>query len=191
MPIHHSSQTDLDGNSWLVVNTQPNRERIAVEHLERQSYAVYCPFISRSVRHARKTQDVRRPLFPGYVFVALDPTVGRWRPIQSTVGVRSVVQFGEAPSFVDASFIACLKAREEAGVIARPASPYRVGQTVEIKRGSLEGLVSTIIEVGEQDRIILLLNLLGQQVRFRVGPEMISEISTYAQAARAAVSPQA
>ena len=84
---------------WLVVNTQPHKEMYALENLERQGFTVYCPLIIKRVRHARRAYDARRALFPSYVFVNTATTQGRWRPVQSTFGVRSIVFQGEQPKY--------------------------------------------------------------------------------------------
>jgi transcriptional antiterminator RfaH len=79
----------VDDSSWIVVNTYAHKELIAIENLERQQYASYFPMIRTRVRHARRSRDVLRPLFPDYLFVSVDPEHERWRPILSTLGVRS------------------------------------------------------------------------------------------------------
>jgi len=80
---------------WIAVNTHANAESLAVANLRRQRYECYCPTYPAQRRHARKVENVRRPLFPGYVFVDVDSRDGIWRPIMSTVGVRAVVKFGD------------------------------------------------------------------------------------------------
>ena len=60
--------------NWYAVQTLPNRENLAVSHLERQGFYVWLPRIKRVIRHARQTKCVRRPLFPGYLFIKLDLT---------------------------------------------------------------------------------------------------------------------
>lgn len=90
---------------WIAVNTHPNRERAAEQHLRNQGYDVYGPVIRKQTRHARRVSDVLRPLFPGYIFVRLTEAQSRWRPILSTVGVRSVVCARDAPCTLPAQFI--------------------------------------------------------------------------------------
>jgi transcription antitermination factor NusG len=66
-------------------------------HLERQGYRVCLPRIARTVRHARRTRCVLRPLFPRYLFVALDPDRDPWRAVRGTIGVSALVMAGERP----------------------------------------------------------------------------------------------
>ena len=68
---------------WYVVHTQPHAEDKAIFNLRRQGFETYLPKYLRTRRHARRTEQVARPLFPRYLFVALDLAVQPWRAIQS------------------------------------------------------------------------------------------------------------
>lgn len=70
---------------WYLVNTQTGRERLAMDHLERQDYRVFTPWIRKTVRHARKINTVRAAFFPGYAFVNMDTHRQCWRPSDETV----------------------------------------------------------------------------------------------------------
>jgi transcriptional antiterminator RfaH len=159
---------------WIAVNTHPNREGPAQQNLRNQDYEPYCPVIRKQIRHARRVSDALRPLFPGYLFVRLEPERSRWRPILSTVGVRSVVCIGDVPCAVPVQFIVELKAREEDGAIARPASCRRIGDTVRIAHGAFDGFVGKIIGLSENDRLIVLMDFLNRPVRVKVSGDLLS-----------------
>ena len=53
---------------WYAVQTQPNRENLAVSDLERQGFDVWLPRIERIIRHARQIRRVKRPLFRSYCY---------------------------------------------------------------------------------------------------------------------------
>ena len=167
---------DLSLGVWAAVNTQPHREAIARENLARQDFDVYCPMLRKRVRHARKAQDVLRPMFPGYLFVRINPELQRWRPIKSTIGVRSIVSCGDRLSLIDQGFIDALKAREINGAIARPDTPFRVGQQIRLAGGPFDGLVGTIIELGDKDRLTVLMNLLNGFVKVHAEPRWASPV---------------
>lgn len=153
---------------WAAINTHPHRENVAAENLMRQEFQVYFPREIKRVRHARRVQDVLRPLFPGYIFAQVAPELTMWRPILSTIGVRALVRTGDRPALLDGSFIEGLRAREIDGVIAKPASPYRMGQEVRLNGGPFDGLIGRIIEMNDRDRLVLLTNFLQQTVRLKV-----------------------
>lgn len=161
---------------WAVVNTHPHRERLALEHLQRQDFHAYCPLIRRRRSHARRVSDVLRPFFPGYLFVKILPNAQRWQPLMSTIGVRSIVRCGDALSLVDDGFVQSLKAREVEGAICRPASPYQVGQQIRLAGGAFDGLVATIIEMHERDRLTVLMDLLNRPVKVTVEETQVAPV---------------
>lgn len=162
-------------NSWIVVNTHPHKEATAIVNLANQGFGTYCPLVRKHVRHARKTRTVLRALFPGYVFVdTFDEN--NWRPVLSTVGVRTLVRSGEHPSRLDARFIEALRAREADGVIVAPATPYEAGQKIRIADGPFDGTVATIIALDEKDRLIVLMDILNRPVRVRVDARNVSAV---------------
>lgn len=173
-PLPRCATGDPEAFRWVVVNTHAHREHIALENLVRQGFDAYCPMMRRRVRHARRTSDVLRPLFPGYLFTRINLDLQRWRPILSTYGVRSLVRCGEQLSFVDSGLIASLKAREVDGAIVRPTEPYRPGQQVRMRGGPFDGLVATIIAMDEKDRLLVLMDLLNQSVKVRVAATDVS-----------------
>lgn len=156
---------------WVVVNTHPHRENIAIDNLDRQRFTTYCPFVNKTIKHARRIQDVLRPLFPSYIFVRIDAERQRWRPILSTIGVRSLVSFGEQLSYLDDAFIQSLKTREVNGAIARPELPYQIGQKVCIARGPFDGLVATIISMTEKDRLVVLMDILNRPTKIKINAD--------------------
>jgi transcriptional antiterminator RfaH len=161
---------------WVVVTTQPHRERYAVENLDRQKFACYCPQLLKTVRHARKTRNVMKPLFPGYVFVQVDVQQQRWQSIMSTYGVRSVVRLGDSLGFLDDGFVASLKAREIDGVVARPPHRFEIGQNVRLSGGAFDNLVAAIIDLDDHGRLVVLMDLLNQRVKVKVDGTRVLQI---------------
>lgn len=172
LPISEA-ETGGDSYRWVAINSHPHREHIALENLTRQGFEAYCPMIQRQVRHARRITDVRRPLFPSYLFARIN-LAHRWRPILSTFGVRTLVRFGDHPSFVENGLIESLRAREVDGVIVKPSETYRVGQQVRMRGGPFDGLVATIIDMDEKDRLMVLMDLLNQGVKVKVTASSVS-----------------
>jgi transcriptional antiterminator RfaH len=162
--------------TWAVVNTHPHKEVYALENLKNQEFNAYCPMIQQRIKHARRIQEVLRPLFPSYLFVKNNPDWQRWRPILSTIGVRKLVCCGDQPSLLGNGFVSALKAREEGGIIVQPSAKYRVGQQVRLEEGAFDGVVATIIELNEKDRLVVLVNLLQRQVRMKVKVQEVTVV---------------
>lgn len=155
---------------WYVAMTHTRSEEVARINLVRQGFRAYMPRYLKERRHARKTTEVRVPLFPGYIFVNIDMEEERWRPIRSTIGVRDLISFGELPTAVPAGIVEEIQRREdEAGIVpvAEPV-PFKVGDTVRLLSGPMRDAVGWFERVADKDRIVILLELLGRQVRLPI-----------------------
>jgi transcriptional antiterminator RfaH len=153
--------------SWYAVHTRPQAEAKALENLLRQGYDAYLPRYRTEIRHARRLQTVLRPLFPRYLFAGLDRGRMRWRPILSTFGVSDMVRAGDEPTPVAAEIIAGLREGERSGAFDRPwrGRPLRIGDLVRISAGAFEDMIGRLVELRDQDRVVVLLELLGRKVR--------------------------
>ena len=98
---------------WYVVETQPRAEDKAMHHLVRQGYEAYLPQYLKRRSHARKVDWIPTPLFPRYLFVALDVDLDQWSPISSTVGVKRMIFHGATPAPVPFGIIEGVQARED------------------------------------------------------------------------------
>jgi len=155
--------------AWFVVRTRPRAEETAVRHLANQGFAAYLPRYRRRVRHARRSALLLRPLFPGYLFVHLDPARCRWRSINGTVGVQEILTHGDTPLRVADCIIDEIRAREDESGAVKLAPPSFVrGQAVRLLDGPLAELSGLFEEMRDDSRVVLLVSLLGRQVRMQV-----------------------
>lgn len=151
---------------WYVVQTQLRAEDRASLHLRNQGINVFLPKHKKQRRHARRVEKVLRPLFPGYLFVELDKTRQRWRSINGTVGVLKLVCAGDSPLPVPYGIIEEIKARtNDSGVTYNHSSWFQEGQRVHIQSGAFSDCEGLFEELLDENRVIILLNLLGREVR--------------------------
>src|ERR1700751_1254002 len=89
-----------------------------------------------------------------------------WRPILSTVGVTDVVRAGDEPALVPTEIVTAIRERESAGSFDRLDSRQmlRLGELVRVTTGALEDMVGRLVELRDQDRVVVLLELLGRAV---------------------------
>lgn len=161
---------------WHVVQTHVNAEGKAAANLARQGFSIYLPRYLKRRSHARKVEAVACPLFPRYLFVAIDLAAQRWRAIQSTLGVSHLVCVGDRPVVVEDGVISALRAREgEVGFIELVRRPvFSPGDKVRIIEGAFVDNLAFVEDVADRDRVAILLNLLGRKVRVVVGTDLIT-----------------
>ena len=80
-----------EGERWFVAQTLCHREQLAHFHLGAQGFRRFLPRFRKTVRHARSLREVITPVFPGYIFIVLNPERDRWRSINGTFGVARLV----------------------------------------------------------------------------------------------------
>jgi transcriptional antiterminator RfaH len=161
---------------WYVVYTHANSETKAREHLLRQGFTAILPTYKRWRRHARKREVVERPLFPRYLFVALDMLEQRWRPILSTVGVCDLVRRGNAPTPMPSGLAEEIGERAALGAFDRlsPLDGLRPGDAVRVVEGPFTDLIGRFMGVADRERVFVLLDLLGRQVKTTLAQVAVS-----------------
>ena len=147
---------------WYLAQCKPNATHIAVRNLDNQGFASFLPLQKNTIRKAKGFQHQIRPLFPGYLFVQLDPSEGPWRKINSTRGIARLIRFGTEPSVVPDAIITGLMALcNEMGIIQGDKA-FSVGNRVQITQGPFSGFVATIADFEANARIYILLEIMGQ-----------------------------
>ena len=165
----------MSGMCWYVVQTQANGEAKATHNLQRQGFEVYLPRYLKHRRHARKVDVVAKPLFPRYIFVAIDVATQRWRAVQSTFGVARLVCNGDDPAQVPDGVVGAIRAREDdKGYVAIDAMPtFAPGDKVRVLAGAFMDSAGLFNGLADHDRVSILLDMLGRKVRVVLDADLV------------------
>ncbi|SFM65889.1 transcriptional antiterminator RfaH [Pleomorphomonas diazotrophica] len=166
----------MGGERWFAAMTQPQREGVAVDNLRRQGFHTFSPLEKVVRRHARKTVATTAPVFRGYVFVRMDPVLARWRSINGTLGVRSLVTNGNAPLPIRRGVVETLVASTNADGILEFIDPLQAGMKVRLRAGALADELGVIERLDGGGRLVLLMSLMSGQVRARVSRDMVLKV---------------
>ena len=148
---------------WYLVYCKPRQEAVARVNLERQSYVTYLPLMREMRRRSGKRVEVVSPMFPRYLFIQLNTETDNWGPIRSTIGVVSMVRFGQSPVSIPNALIDLLRKREDAqGMHRSPTEQYRRGTRVRIVDGGFAGYEGIFVARSGRERVTVLLQVLGR-----------------------------
>lgn len=163
------------GARWYVVQTQTNGETKAAQNLQRQGYEIYLPRYLKRRRHARKLDFSAKPLFPRYMFVAVNMATQRWRSIQSTFGVSRLVCNGDDPAAVPEGVVDALRRREdEKGFVRLEQTPtFTPGDKVRVLAGAFMDSAGLFDTIADHDRVSILLDMLGRKVRVMLDADLV------------------
>ena len=165
-------------DQWYAVYTQARMETWARSNLWERGFEVYLPQYRRERRHARKTDWISAPLFPRYLFVAADPQSRNQRSINTAPGVAGLVAFGERPGVIADSVIQAIRAREDAAGHVQLVDQNTLvpGEQVRLQSGAMADHIGLFERRGDGDRVVILLNLLGREVRVQMPANTIARV---------------
>ena len=152
--------------NWYLIKTKPRQENVAINNLENQEYSTYCPTV--------RINNKNVVLFPGYIFIHLDKKKENWSPIRSTKGVVNFVKFGLNFAQVPDTVIELLKANQ---LINKEKlinlNKFKPGDKVQITDGVFKNCIAIFKSSKSEERVILLMNLLGQQQTINIKQETV------------------
>jgi transcriptional antiterminator RfaH len=144
---------------WCVAQVKPKEDEVAVVNLRRQLFNVCFPLVREHKN--KETREV--PMFPGYVFVEINPDTLLWISINSTRGVKRVMAHETyKPSFLPVGWVESLQASGAVMDIFLDAAAFKKGDTVEFTDGPFKGHRG-VCQWSSEKRVGLLLDILGRE----------------------------
>jgi len=151
---------------WYLIKTKLRQENTAIINLENQGFSTYCPIVQINKKNVA--------LFPGYVFIYLDKHDENWSPIRSTKGVINFVKFGlnfaQVPDLI-IEYIRVNQANSEEKL--KKLSKFKEGDKVQITDGVFKNCTAIFKSYKSEERIILLMKVLGQQQVINIKQELL------------------
>jgi len=162
------------GLRWYPLQTKPRKETYVEKRLQALKLEVFLPWLRSRRRIGSRHQWALMPLFPGYIFCRLDLALSG-KSARYAPGVRDFVKFGSRIAQVEEEVVQTLRDRCPDGVAQIQARTYRIGESVRIQEGPFSGLEAIFErEMKGNERVAVLLELLGRRTRVVLSSEMIS-----------------
>lgn len=161
--------------AWYAVQAKAKQEAVAEYNLENQKFTTFLPLLRVSRCRGGRRNLTEEALFPGYLFVELDLEQQNIAPIRSTRGVLRLVQQGhELASVPTCAIHALQKAQEQDGTAIEQGSLFSAGDEVKLVGGPFDGLNAIFKAENSQERVLLLLSILGNETLINVSPSRIT-----------------
>ena len=157
---------------WTCARLEARREGVAQHFLTLAGYQVYIPKIREQRVRRHRRVEVISPLFPSYAFVliTLQWHAARWAP-----GTCGLIMNGVAPARVPDNVIDEIRRRECNGAVELPQPrELRPGDRVKILGGPFAAHWAIYAGMKPQQRVEVLLSLLGSQQRVTLSREAIA-----------------
>jgi len=118
---------------------------------------------------------VRAALFPRYLFTALDLDHDRWRSVNGTFGVTSLVGADGRPDPVPEGVVEALLDRQDASGTIR--FNLRESQAVRVLAGPFSDVIGVIERLDDNGRVRVLLDMMGSKVPAIVADSYVAPVA--------------
>jgi transcription elongation factor/antiterminator RfaH len=152
------------GLRWYVVQSRARQEKLAQLNLEAQKFEVFLPQILKTVRHARRHREIRAAVFPGYLFIRLDPDRHSWRSVNGTIGVSRLLTANERPAPAPIGVVEALLTYVDAYGFCQISRDLVAGQRVNVVNGPFVRLMGEVLSMDDRGRTRVLLEIMGGKV---------------------------
>ena len=155
------------GLSWYVLITEPRAEYLAASELNKDEFEVFFPRV-KTPHH--RAGHVDEPLFPGYLFLHVDPDAGRWPSFRPAHRLKGWVNFaGMVPSIPDETITELARRVDMLNASDGLWHRYQPGETVRVVSGNIDNLAQVVEEAkSPQGRARVLMEFMGRQIQAQV-----------------------
>jgi transcription antitermination factor NusG len=149
---------------WFVAHTKPRREKKLVEYCARQHIATTLPCYDSAHKYRGKTVTFSKPLFPGYVFLRLEPA--RKDVVRQSDHVANLLEVFDQQTFERQLQDISMALAAKVGVTLAPS--IGEGMRVRIKSGPLQGIEGWVEERYGMSTVLLRLDFISQAAAVKV-----------------------
>ncbi len=158
--------------NWYALRVRSRHEFVSSEELTRKNIENFLPAVSRERQWKDRKKIVNFPLFPGYLFVHLEPLPEAFLNVLKTRGSVSFISLEPGqPTSVSteeiASLLAMLKSGEQLDVF--PA--FKEGTAVRLKHGPLSGIAGILAKRESRQMFLINIDILGRSVGLKICAE--------------------
>ncbi|MDF3125770.1 transcription/translation regulatory transformer protein RfaH [Rheinheimera sp. 1928-s] len=158
---------------WYLVYSKPRQERLAQLHLQNQDFIVFLPTYGNAKLKAGHITTAIKPLFPRYLFIQAKNSDASLCSVRYTKGVADFVRFGSQLAVVPQNLIDQI-AKVQRCEVTKPL--FCSGDKVQIAEGPFSGFSAVFQMPKAQDRCLVLLEWLGQNLVANVALSQLAEI---------------
>lgn len=155
-----------DASPWFVAQLKRNAFIEAERTLKMVGVRVLAPKIQRvNLRYGKRRTQLSL-MFPGYLFIEGRDQTKLWHAIRATEGrARLLLNSKRQPRQIPREFMEALLLKYDEAGLPVEAARLSAGAVVHVISGPFAGLIAQIEQVDEQQRVWILLELLGGERR--------------------------
>ncbi len=157
---------------WFVAHTRPRREKKLAEQCQRKGIAATLPCYSSAHKYRGKTVVFQKPLFPGYLFLQLEPAQKDF--VRLNDHVANLLDVFDQQTFQQQLQDILLALEAKVGVRLVPA--IGEGMRVRIKAGPLQGIEGWVEQRFGMTTVLLRLDFINQAAAVKVDADCLDPV---------------
>jgi transcription antitermination factor NusG len=154
---------------WFVAHTKPRREKKLAEYCRRQNIAATLPCYNSAHKYRGKTVVFQKPLFPGYVFLQLEP--GQKNSVRQNDHVAKLLEVFDQETFQQQ--LQDILMALETNLEVRLAPAIGEGMRVRIRSGPLQGLEGWVERRYGMSTVLLRLDFINQAAAVKIDADQL------------------
>jgi transcriptional antiterminator NusG len=162
---------------WTVIYVASRQEKVVAQRLAQLNITHYLPLVNRVRIWADRRKTVEMPLFNGYIFVS--PDERQHAAVLQIPGVVNFIRFNGKPAIVRNDEIQMIRKLVTHGydIEAMGLSPETPpGTKVKVVQGIFLGLTGELLETGNGQQLLIVLEGIRQGIRVKLPPEALERI---------------
>lgn len=169
------------GPFWYLVSVRPGTEVAMAIRLLRDRQKAYCPRekVVEKNPSGKGSRVVRRPMYPGYIFVQLAPGEPCWAGLLTYDGVHRLVPSSDRPSRMSEAAMAEIRrvARMKAHRKRKGPTLFVIGETVLIKDGPFSDFEGTVVRADDaRGRLVVETMIFGREVPIDLELDQVAKL---------------
>jgi transcription antitermination factor NusG len=149
---------------WYAVHTRSNFEKRVALELEQKGLETFLPAFRETHRWKDRRKMVEIPYFPSYLFVRIEDKPERRLDVLRTAGAVRILGNGGEIEPIQEMEIERFQRLVDSNLSAYAHPFLKEGASVRVKAGPLRGIEGLLVQIKNQNRLLLSLNLLARSV---------------------------
>jgi transcription antitermination factor NusG len=155
-------------SNWYAIHTRPRHEKWIAEQLQRKHIFAFLPLLQQIHQWSDRRSNVEVPLFSCYVFVRIAQTTEERLSVLRTPGVFAFVGDEQQGTPIPDDQIEILRTAFQNKIPCALHPFANAGKRVRIRGGSLDGIEGILVRQGEEQNLVVSVELLRRSVSIRI-----------------------
>jgi transcriptional antiterminator RfaH len=162
-------------NKWYALYTRPRAEKLVYQRLVEVGIETFLPLQKVYRKWSDRKKLVEKPLLSSYIFVKTNSK--HFPAVYKTNGVVKFVSFEGKPVSIPKNQIDNLRLLINSDAeIEVTSEKFATGDNVEVVSGSLVGLTGELIKIGRQNRVVVRIDRLDQNLILKIPKAFLRKV---------------